>query len=76
MAVGAADIEQKWERSDFSARMPGEAKKGDKVYDPYSPENNPNVKEGIKQNTSGKDATFQTQPRRSLFGRVLGKLGF
>ena len=51
MAVGAADIEQKWQRSDFSARMPGEAKKGDKVYDPYSPEKNTNQKKKKKKKT-------------------------
>ena len=72
MADDAADIEQKWQASDFSARMPGQAKKGDKVYDPYSAENNSNVAEKLNQ----KSGQFKAAPRRGLLSIIAGKLGF
>ncbi|OGH07542.1 MAG: hypothetical protein A2171_01465 [Candidatus Levybacteria bacterium RBG_13_35_9] len=72
MAVDAADMEQKWQASDFSARMPGGAKGSDKVYDSYSPENNSKVAEKLNQ----KPGQFKAAPRRGLLSIIAGKLGF
>lgn len=76
MAVDAADIEQKWQASDFSARMPGGAKGSDKVYDPYSAENNPNVQKAMEKPKEKQSSNFRAAPRRSLISILASKLGF
>ena len=78
MAVDAADIEQEWQKSDFSARMPGGAKGSDKIYDPYDKVVAEKMGEDRQrtetQNNPG--GQFKAAPRRGLLSIIAGKLGF